>query len=287
MGRRADARAARQNRARIKPPTKLERMYTKRLLRRVRMMAELLRDRLEPVLEDLAPGIDRRAKERAAAEAAAKAPPSKALPGFRGDADPEDEAAAREIERVVRATERTFSEAFTPDIADLMQVARGTDSFVTAQNTQAVAAVSAIPVSTPTATLAAEHLKWARENDRLIKSIDARFFGEVATLVAEAVREGKSTRSVAAAIRERTQVSRSRARLIARNEIGNLNAQITKARQTSLGITKYTWITMRDDVVRPAHEDREGVEFDWSNPPEGGHPGEDVNCRCSARPVIP
>ena len=45
---------------------------------------------------------------------------------------------------------------------------------------------------------------------------------------------------------------------------------------------KYIWRTRKDLDVRPKHWDREGVEFDWDNPPEGGHPGEDYGCRCWA-----
>lgn len=45
---------------------------------------------------------------------------------------------------------------------------------------------------------------------------------------------------------------------------------------------KYTWRTRKDSKVRSKHWEREGDEFDWDNPPEGGHPGEDYGCRCWA-----
>lgn len=47
----------------------------------------------------------------------------------------------------------------------------------------------------------------------------------------------------------------------------------------------YIWRTVKDSDVRPAHAAREGKIFSWTNPPEGGHPGEDYNCRCWAEPV--
>jgi len=48
---------------------------------------------------------------------------------------------------------------------------------------------------------------------------------------------------------------------------------------------QYIWRTVKDSDVRPAHAAREGQIFSWTSPPEGGHPGEDYNCRCWAEPV--
>ena len=49
----------------------------------------------------------------------------------------------------------------------------------------------------------------------------------------------------------------------------------------------YIWRTVGDDKVRSAHAEREGKIFNWHVPPEGGHPGEDYNCRCWAEPYRP
>lgn len=49
--------------------------------------------------------------------------------------------------------------------------------------------------------------------------------------------------------------------------------------------THYIWRTRRDRRVRPEHADREGQIFAWNNPPPGGHPGEDNNCRCRAKSI--
>ncbi len=88
-----------------------------------------------------------------------------------------------------------------------------------------------------------------------------------------------------------------RARLIARDQIGKLNGRITRARQEQLGITRYIWRSVLDERVRgnpagkypyatPSHWNREGVVFSWKNPPEGGHPGEAILCRCWAEPFF-
>jgi len=49
----------------------------------------------------------------------------------------------------------------------------------------------------------------------------------------------------------------------------------------------YIWRTKKDDKVRGKHAEREGKIFNWHVPPEGGHPGEEHNCRCWAEPYKP
>lgn len=51
--------------------------------------------------------------------------------------------------------------------------------------------------------------------------------------------------------------------------------------------THYIWRTRRDGKVRSSHAEREGQIFSWDDPPEGGHPGEDYGCRCTAEPYLP
>ncbi|PZQ46398.1 MAG: hypothetical protein DI551_05150 [Micavibrio aeruginosavorus] len=49
----------------------------------------------------------------------------------------------------------------------------------------------------------------------------------------------------------------------------------------------YIWRTVGDEKVRGPHALRSGKRFLWGDPPEGGHPSEDYNCRCWAEPVAP
>jgi SPP1 gp7 family putative phage head morphogenesis protein len=43
---------------------------------------------------------------------------------------------------------------------------------------------------------------------------------------------------------------------------------------------RYIWRTVKDGKTRKAHSLRDGQIFIFSQPPKGGHPGEDYNCRC-------
>lgn len=60
---------------------------------------------------------------------------------------------------------------------------------------------------------------------------------------------------------------------------------LSEERQRALGIEGYVWRTRGDGKVRDAHAARSGRLFRWDDVPEGGHPGQDHNCRCVAIPV--
>lgn len=66
--------------------------------------------------------------------------------------------------------------------------------------------------------------------------------------------------------------------------------QILETKQESRhnhSTTHYIWRTRGDNKVRSRHAERDGQVFSWDNPPPGGHPGEDYNCRCTAEPYFP
>jgi len=62
-----------------------------------------------------------------------------------------------------------------------------------------------------------------------------------------------------------------------------IELSVKQARPT----TRYIWRTRNDGKVRSSHAAREGLVFSWDDPPVGGHPGEDYNCRCTAEPYYP
>ncbi len=51
-------------------------------------------------------------------------------------------------------------------------------------------------------------------------------------------------------------------------------------REQERGPDSYVWRSVGDDKTRAAHAARNNRVFAWNDPPEGGHPGEDYNCRC-------
>lgn len=119
-----------------------------------------------------------------------------------------------------------------------------------------------------------------------IRDIPAKLQSDVAAQVLKARDEGLSTVDLGKLIAERTGIAQGRAALIARDQLGTLNGELTKRRHTAAGIARYRWQTARDERVRPAHRDVQGKVFLWEAPPDIGHPGEPINCRCIAIPVL-
>jgi SPP1 gp7 family putative phage head morphogenesis protein len=127
---------------------------------------------------------------------------------------------------------------------------------------------------------------WTKQNVSLITSVEDQYFSRVENIVSNAVTQGTLTTSVTQQIQELTGVSKSRAQLIARDQAGKLNGQLTQQRQTGIGIEEYDWSSSHDKKVRPLHVARDGERFSWDKPPSDGHPGYPISCRCVALPVI-
>jgi SPP1 gp7 family putative phage head morphogenesis protein len=177
-------------------------------------------------------------------------------------------------------------------------IAQGVDARVSAFAIKAVDKSVRGVVAVETSELGVKHKAFVRENVALIKSIGPRLHDAVVDTVEEGWRKGRTTAAIAADVEESFGVSERRARLIARDQVGKLNGDVTKARQKEIGISSYAWSTSMDERVRgnpgglypdadPSHWHREGKVFAWDDPPEDGHPGEAIQCRCVAIPIIP
>lgn len=142
---------------------------------------------------------------------------------------------------------------------------------------------------------------WVDENVQKIKSIPNEALAEMKDVVLEGYLNGKSVRAIQKDIQERYNVSKSKAKAIARDQLGTLNAQITRLQQKDAGCSKYRWSDSHDSRVRDCHHALNGKTFSWDDPPEMWyiskkqgkvytgrrcHPGEDFGCRCVAIPVF-
>lgn len=131
-----------------------------------------------------------------------------------------------------------------------------------------------------------------RENVGLIKTIPESYFQKIETVMLEQVVQGRtSAKSLIDELQELGAQSKRRARFIARDQTAKLTAAMNRERNQALGITEYVWRTSRDERVRESHAKRDGKRFRWDDPPaggpaDGGHPGEAINCRCTAEPVV-
>ena len=95
--------------------------------------------------------------------------------------------------------------------------------------------------------------------------------------------------------------TRKKARFIARNETGNLNAAQQRRQMQGAGFSMYEWMSMPDGVTRDTHRNMNGLVCRWDDDTvysdDGGRtwkkrtgdmyigvPGQDFNCRCTAVP---
>lgn len=125
---------------------------------------------------------------------------------------------------------------------------------------------------------------FAKTNVELIKTVPDRYFDRIAKDVTDAFESGMHPETLAERFVDLDDMLENDARRIARDQIGKLNAQLNQERQESLGVTGYTWRGVLDNRERDEHREREGQHFEWSDPPEDGHPGEPVQCRCYSEP---
>jgi SPP1 gp7 family putative phage head morphogenesis protein len=134
---------------------------------------------------------------------------------------------------------------------------------------------------------------FAADNVRLVKKLTAESAEELRGIIVRGVRTGADLKSVQEQIAERLDITGRRAALIARDQVGSVNAELTQLRHTRAGVTEYEWQTARDERVRPGHAALHGTVQKYAEPPvenprtgATGNPGEPVNCRCVGVPRL-
>lgn len=128
---------------------------------------------------------------------------------------------------------------------------------------------------------------WAAANVALIKTVPERYLDRLKADTIDALEAGRRPEDLAAEWEDRWGMAERDAERIARDQVAKLTADLNQDRQQALGVTDFIWRTMNDNRVREEHAALEGEQFPWDSPPaETGLPGDDVNCRCYAEPVL-
>lgn len=127
---------------------------------------------------------------------------------------------------------------------------------------------------------------FVQENAALIKSVPRDLIDHVEKVTTRAFTTGTTSANLAEELQQRFDMSERHARLIARDQVGKLYGQTNAYRQQDLGIESFIWRTVGDERVRDEHEELDGEEFSYDDPPEEGLPGEPIQCRCYAEPVF-
>ncbi|WP_151713380.1 phage head morphogenesis protein [Acinetobacter bereziniae] len=129
------------------------------------------------------------------------------------------------------------------------------------------------------------------EQVSLIKSLPLNAANRVQDLASRALIEGIRSEEIVGLIMATGQVTKSRAKTIARTEVSRASSLFTQVRAKDLGSEGYIWRTSEDHDVRTSHKAMNGKFVAWENPPSldnmVGHAGCLPNCRCYPEPVIP
>ena len=146
---------------------------------------------------------------------------------------------------------------------------------------------------------------WAEDNYTLIVSNAKKYVSQINTLTEQAIVNGLSPSKLKEQISKATNsLSDAHCKLLARDQMGKLNGQITQAQMQEVGLDLYVWSTAYDDRVRDSHAVMEGLLCRWDNAsvcsydngktweprPAGAvdlHPGQDIQCRCNALTFYP
>lgn len=175
------------------------------------------------------------------------------------------------------------------------EVARSNDE----QISKAVARAIGVNVVMPGSQISDRMEAWVIENTSLITNMQRDYVQRVQNAVSGGFRRGQTYGDMAKEINKATGISMRRAKLIARDQIGTLNAQVTEARDKELGIDSYIWNAQHDRRTRGKsnpgglypnsrydHYARDGKTFKYDNPPPDGNPGEPISCRCFSTSII-
>lgn len=147
----------------------------------------------------------------------------------------------------------------------------------------------------PTASEQAVLEEWVRSGLDLIVTIPQQQLDSLEATIADQVRRGLSVGDIQSEVIDRADkvISDRWARVIARDQVGKVNAAITQTMQRRVGVTEYIWRTSGAPNVRESHAAMNGRRVRWDTPPEGtgpygqpAHAGEAIQCACWADPVL-
>lgn len=132
------------------------------------------------------------------------------------------------------------------------------------------------------------------ENVTLIKSIATKHLNEVEGLVMRSVQRGRDLGELTKQLEDRYEITRKRAAFIARDQNNKATAAVTRARQVQLGVEEGIWLHSHGGKKpRPTHVKMNGKRYKiaegmWDSA-VGRYvfPGEEPNCRCVGRSILP
>lgn len=130
------------------------------------------------------------------------------------------------------------------------------------------------------------------ENVGLIRSIPEKYLQQVEGTVMRSYSAGRDLATMVKELKQLYPAASHRAELIARDQSNKANAIVNRARQMELGITDAIW--MHSHAGKNPRHDHVAASGKRYKIAEGClisgefiQPGEEINCRCTSRPILP
>jgi SPP1 gp7 family putative phage head morphogenesis protein len=135
--------------------------------------------------------------------------------------------------------------------------------------------------------------EWAQNLDLYIKGWMKDAIIDLREEVQGHVFAGGRSAGMVKSIQATHNVSKAKAKFLARQETSLLMSKLREDRYKEIGVTRYRWNGVDDSRERPDHKALNGKIFAWDQPPitnrdtgARNNPGEDYNCRCLAIPIL-
>ncbi len=132
------------------------------------------------------------------------------------------------------------------------------------------------------------------ENMGLIRSIPEQYLQQVQGIVMRSYSAGRDLQTMTREIKALYPKVKDRAVLIARDQSNKANAVVQRARQKELGISEAIWMhSHAGKEPRPTHVAMNGKRYKVEKGMYDSavrkwiFPGEEINCRCTSRSVLP
>lgn len=135
-------------------------------------------------------------------------------------------------------------------------------------------------------------------NAELIKNTTSQVISNVTNIVYDGVTTGQSWRRVEQDLLKQRHIAADRIKRIARDQTAKLNENLNEMAMRDAGVEFFEWSTAHDERVSTGyggHKQIDGKIFKWGDNAHypvidtygnRGVPGQRVNCRCTARPVL-
>jgi len=243
-------------------PIWIERKYARALVRLARVIEVEIRSKLFPELPEL-----------------------QRLRGIVLDAGVD--AWSDRLSQIIDSVNTGLDGSFETGEETVRRMANETAKWNGAQWQKSIRSALGVQVISANSWLQPELDQCVKRNSELITSLRGKAIPEIADLAMDGIKTGRRVEAIQDAIIVKFNATKSRAELIARDQVSKLNGDLTRLRQTEIGLSRYTWRTSLDERVRASHRANEGQVFSWNAPPSGtGHPEQDFQCRCTAEPIF-